>query len=63
MTKGLKMLMLGRAQEQNRLSSLVKISHKHLCENGIRNKKNLLVFTSVVLSPKHGESEESTGKV
>ena len=34
-----------------------------MCENGIRNKKFSLVFTSVVLSPKHGESEESTGKV
>ena len=34
-----------------------------MCENGIRNKKFSLVFTSVVLSPKHGESEESMGKV
>ena len=34
-----------------------------MCENGIRNKKSSLVFTSVVLSPKHGESEKSTGKV
>ena len=36
---------------------------KSLCESGIRNKKFSLVFTSVVLSPKHGEREESTGKV
>ena len=34
-----------------------------MCENGIRNKKFSLVFTSVVLSPKNEESEESTGKV
>ena len=34
-----------------------------MCENGIRNKKFSLVFTSVVFSQKHGESEESTGKV
>ena len=34
-----------------------------MCENGIRNKKYSLVFTSVVLSPKHGESEEGMGKV
>ena len=40
-----------------------RVSHKHLCENGIRNKKFSLVFTSVVFSQKHGESEESTGKV
>ena len=36
-----------------------RVSHKHLCENGIRNN----VLTSVVLSTKHGESEDSTGKV
>ena len=34
-----------------------------MCENGIRNKKFSLVFTSVVLSPKHGESEERMRKV
>ena len=34
-----------------------------MCQNGIRNEKYSLVFTSVVLSPKHGESEEGSGKV
>ena len=29
----------------------------------MRNKKFSLVFTSVVLSPRHGEREESMGKV
>ena len=34
-----------------------------MCGNEIRNKKFSLVFTSVALLPKHGESEESPGKV
>ena len=58
-TKGSKMLILGWAQGQNRLSFLMK----SVCENGIRNKKISLVFTSIILPPKHWEREESTGKV
>ena len=35
-----------------------------MCGNGIRNKNFSLVFTSVVLSPKYGESVfDSTGKL
>ena len=34
-----------------------RISQKHLSGDGIRNKIFLLVFTSVVLSQKHGESD------
>ena len=34
-----------------------------MCENGIRNKKISLLFTSVVFSPKHGERKVSMGKV
>ena len=32
-------------------------------EMGSKIKKNSLVITSVVLSPKHGENEESIAKV
>ena len=57
MIKGSKTLISDWAQEQNRLTSLVNISHKHLCGNGIRNKNFSLVFTSVVLFPKYEESD------
>ena len=38
--------------------------HINICvKMGSEIKKNSLVFTSVILSPKHRENEESTGKV
>ena len=54
MTNQSKMLILGQVQKQNRLTSLVK-SFTYVCGNGVRNKNFSLVFTSVVLSQKHGK--------
>ena len=50
-------------RNKTRLSSLVKSFTETFVWKWDQNKKFSLVFTSVVFSQKHGESEESTGKV
>ena len=55
MRKGSEMQIMARAQQQNRLTSLV--SHKCLSQNRTGNKNFLLVFTLVVLLEKDRESE------
>ena len=65
--KGIQNTAIGSGSLIKQVDFLVKSLHKHLCGNGIRNKIFLLVFTSVVLFLKYGESgfrqdQKSMGK-